>query len=365
MIAPPRWTSLALIALFAAAPSPAASSRPWPDQVPVVDGPWWQIATEDFDAGEWSNKPAPGAPAQREHQEVSDFTIYQAADGTWQLVSAVRQTKFPGNHHFLFRWEATDLTATHWREKGVFWTSATTPDAGYEPGVIYAPHCVRDQGVYSMFHSSADHAWVLTSRDGKTFEQARARDGRYAFFPLGEAGRDLMIFDNRARDGLWYAYFASVDRTRPELEARRWHDVFACTARDLAGPWSERFAVGLATADRPKGNPHRAATFVNAESPVVFFHDGFYFKLEQTHIAASRSPRNFDGAPIVSDLYPDARYPEDWWRGLAPEIIEHAGTLYVAVFQNHGTRPLAAGGIFVARLKWVPRPAVPVDRPSS
>lgn len=66
---------------------------------------------------------------------------------------------------------------------------------------------------------------------------------------------------------------------------------------------------------------------------------------------ASSSPRDFAGAPIVSDLYPDFRYPDDWWSGLASEVVEHDGTFYVALFQNHHERPLAAGGVFLARLK--------------
>lgn len=356
------WSALATgfaIGCGCAAGGLAASPPPLPDMVPIVDGAWWQIASEDFNAGSWSNKPAPGEPVQRVHQEVSDFTIFQAADGTWQLISAVRQTKFPGNHHLFFRWESPSLTAPHWAEKGIFWTTETNPDAPYATGVIYAPHCVRQDDVYYLFHNSDKVALVLTSQDGKNFKQARAHSGSYVFFPTGEAGRDLMIFDNRVRDGLWYAYYAGLDRLRPELEARRWHDVFARTTRDLNGPWSDRFAVGLGTPDRPKGNPHYDATFVNAESPFVIFHDGFYFKLEQTHFVAAPTPRDFVGAAIVSKLYPNSRYPAEWWSGLAPEIVEHNGTLYVALFQNHHERPLAAGGVFLARLKWVPRASAP------
>ncbi len=77
-----------------------------PMVVPVVNSSWWQIANENFDAGIYSNKPGFGEPTLRKHQQVSDFTIYKDANGKWQLISAVRATKFPKGKHFLMRWEA-------------------------------------------------------------------------------------------------------------------------------------------------------------------------------------------------------------------------------------------------------------------
>jgi hypothetical protein len=326
-----------------------------PDEIPVVDGQWWQIATEDYDAGRYSHKPAPGEPVEEGHQEVSDFTIYRAADGTWQLVSAVRQTRFPGEGHLLFRWEGRNLIGQKWQEKGIFWTTATTPQADYTEGVIYAPHCFADDGTYYLFHNSGGTALVLTSRDGKHFVQARDHKGEYVFFPTGEAGRDLMVLDNRARDGLWHCFYTSIDRSRPGLEGRQFSDVFARTAKDLIGPWSAPVAVGLGTPNRPEHIVHSKYDFVNTESQFVIYRRGFYYKFEQMYVVASQDVRDFEGKPVVSNLFPDFRYPQDWWPALAPEVIVDGDQYYIAAFKNHGTRPLEQGGVFVARLKWVPR----------
>jgi hypothetical protein len=326
-----------------------------PTEIPVVVGPWWQIADEDFDAGEFSNKPAPGEEVRKDHQEVSDFTIFRAADGTWQLISAVRQTRFPRGRHLLFRWEGKSLQERHWQPRGVFWTTATTPAAGYAEGVIYAPHAIVHDNTWYLFHNSAGTAMVLTSKDGKQFEQARNVLGEYVWFPTGEAGRDLMVLDNRARDGRWHAFYTGMDRARPELMRRQFHDAYVRTATNLVGLWSERSVVGLGTPNRPEAIVHAKYDFVNTESQFVVHRQGFYFKFEQTHIVASEDPHQFEGKSVVSNLHPEFRYPEQWWPALAPEVVEDGGQHYVAMFRNHGTRPLAAGGVFVARLNWVPR----------
>lgn len=341
---------------YCAVPANAAEPK-LPDEVPVVDGEWWQIATEDYDAGKYSNKPAPGEPVRDEHQELCDFAIYRAADGTWQLVSALRQTSFPGEAHLLFRWESKNLTDEKWQEKGILWTTAMTPEARYTEGVIYAPYCFRVDGTYYMFHNTSGRALVLTSTDGKRFEQAKNDEGNYTFFSTGEAGRDLMVLDNRERDGLWHVFYTSIDRSRPELKGRQFSDVFVRTAKQLRGPWSEPKAVGLGTPNRPENIVHSKYDFVNTESQFVIYHKGFYYKFEQAFVVASADPHDFEGKPIVSNLFPDFKYPEQWCPMLAPEIIEDEGQLYVAMFKNHGKRPLEKGGVFVARLKWVPRAA--------
>ena len=340
--------TLALGGTVACASLPRAQS---PER-PVVDGDWWQIADEDFDAGQYSNRPAPGEQARDEHQEVGDFTIFQASDGTWQLISAVRQMRFRGSRHLLFRWQSRSLTAPHWTPQGVFWTTDAKPDL-YAPGGIYAPHCIRVAGTYYLFHSTADKAVVLTSRDGKRFVPIPSVSGEPALFRLREGGRDLMVVDNRPRDGRWYVFYAGMDRLRPELAPRNFHDVFARTAPHPLGPYSSSRAVGLGTPNRPAASPHAAADFVNAESPFVVYRNGYYYKFEQNFVVASRNIWEFDHQPIVGRLYPDFDYPSQWWPALAPEVVEFDGRYYVAMFRNHKDRPLSQGGIFMARLKWI------------
>jgi hypothetical protein len=350
-----RIVMLALLVLWVCSRAAHAVEHPLPDEVPLVAGPWVHIATEDYDAGAYNNKPAAGEAVKEAHQEVSDFTVYRAADGTWQLVSAVRQTKFPGEGHLFFRWEGKSLTEGPWEEKGILWTTSTTPNAKYMEGVIYAPHCVKEGSRYYMFHNSSGTVQALISDDGKRFEQARDYRGEYVFFDAGEAGRDLMILDHRKQDGLWYCYYTGMDRERRELNDRQHHDVYVRTAKTLTGPWSERHAVGLGTPNRPRDIVHARYDFVNAESQFVIHRDGFYFKFEQTYVVASDDPFDFEGKPIVASLYPNFNYPEDWWPALAPEVIVDGDEYYVAMFRNHKRNPLKEGGVFVAPLNWAPR----------
>ncbi len=328
-----------------------------PEMIPVVSSAWWQIADEDYDAGPWNHKPEPGEQTLRYHQQVSDFTIYQSSDGMWQLVSAVRHTSFPGTAHFLFRWESPSLSQPLWEEKGVLWTTAdSSPEAGYTEGVLFAPHVVRDDdGTFYMFHNSADTAQFLVSEDGIEWEQGKDYQGNYVLFETGEAGRDLMVLDNRAVDGNWIVYYTTIDRDRKALGPRQFTDVVARTAQSLKGPWSEPHIVGMGTPDRPRDIVHSRVDFVNAESPFVVFHEGWYFKFEQTQVAASRDPLRFEGAPLVANLFPFFDYPEDWWPCLAPEVIQDGEDTYIAFFMNHHRHPLQSlkqGGVFLAKLSW-------------
>ena len=334
-----------------------AFAQDLPKQVPVVLTSWWQIADEDYDAGEYSNKPAPGEPTKRTHQEVSDFTIYQAANGKWELISAVRHTKFPGEGHFLMRWEADHITDQHWENKGVFWTTHDFPEsAGYTEGVFYAPYCVKADGKYYLFHNSSGKGYLLVGDDGIHFKSWQNPDGSFPIFDAGDGGRDLMALDNRERDGLWYVYYTHADRNRPELKDRQFSDVYVRTAKTPTGPWSDEHTAGMGTPNRPRSIVHSAADFVNTESQFVIYHDGFYFKFEQGNVVASRDPQDFAGKPVVASMFPNFSYPEQWWPGLAPEIVKDGDKMYIAYFMNHHEHPLGTlkqGGVFVAELGWV------------
>lgn len=328
-----------------------------PSLVPVVKTSWWQIANEDFDAGQYSNKPSPAEPTNRYHQQVSDFTIYKAANGKWQLVSAVRHTNFKGNHHFLMRWEADSITQTDWEEKGIFLTTDDFPaEAGYKPGVIYAPHCFQHNNKYFLFHNSSSSAHLLTSDDGINFNPFDKENSFYQIFDPGFTGRDLMVFDNRIRDGKWYVYYASKDTTNQDLKGRQFTDIYVRSANSLFGPWSRQKQAGMGTPNRPESNPDSKYNFVNAESPFVIYKDGFYYKFEQTNVVASKDPENFEGKPVVASILQDFNSNKDFWPVLAPEIIVDGEKMYIAYFMNHHIHPLKTlkqGGIFVNELSWI------------
>src|SRR5688572_1031435 len=133
----------------------AAQAAP---EKPVLEGSWWRIAAppklERFATGK---------------EQTVDFTIFAAADSTWQLISCIRNTDHPGGKRLLFRWESPNLTDVDWTPKGIFLTSDAA--SGHQEGVLQAPHVVREEGLYWLFFNS-NGARALTSKDGKSFEPA-------------------------------------------------------------------------------------------------------------------------------------------------------------------------------------------------
>lgn len=310
----------------------ASSPAPATPEVPSIEGVPWRIV----------RRPELGPYVSRRAEPV-DFAIWQASDGTWQLVACVRGTTYPGATRLFYRWQASTLEETDWQEQGVFLTSDADP--GYREGLMQAPHVVRDGARFLMYFNS-DGAHVLESRDGKVFTPVRALDGGLRHF---EMGRDVMVFDNRVRDGKVYAYYTAI--TPPLYPTRQSHTIGVRTAPGLLGPWSEQIDLGVNTADNP--DPAEAPyNFINAESPFVLYRNGWYYRWEQLKVFASRDPLRWSGPEITtlairgagtdpaSPAHPRALY--------APELVEHQGRHYVAGYKYRE----AWQGIYMARVAW-------------
>lgn len=281
-------------------------------------------------AGDWRRLAAPPTLEKfaTGKEQTVDFTIFRAKDGTWQLVSCIRNTAHPGAGRLLYRWEAENLTDTDWTPKGIFLTA--DPAMGHGEGKAQAPHCVVENGTWWFFFSSGG-AYALTSTDGKAFTPARTRDGKWKFFDMP---RDLMILDNRARDGKWYAFYTDI---RPgKYPERRNHTVSYRTAPALDGPWSRAATDVGVVSPPPKGY-----VFVYAESPFVLHRMGWFYRLEQLHVLASTSVDAWKGPPVASL---GERNP---YLYLAPEVIVDGDRTYLAAYKDHGK-----AGIFITELRW-------------
>ncbi len=281
-------------------------------EVPRLDGGWWRIAPRGPDVSPYNNLGV---------HMTKDFTIYQAADGTWQLVACIADTTYPGSTRLFYRWESTSLTSADWTPQGIFWTTDMSPP-GYTQGRLQAPHCFRVGNLWYMFHNSGG-AHCLISTDGKNFTQHYDLDGDITFYAMS---RDTMILDNRSVDGLWYAYFLQNGTGGASAY------VAARTAAVLEGPWSGLSAVNAV---------------VNPESPFVMWRNGLYYQWLQMSVWASADPMDFDGEPIIKMT------PGSFDGYYAPEVIEHNGEYFVAGYNNDG--------VWLCRMRWTDPGEILID----
>jgi len=164
--------------------------------VPQIVSDWWTIATNP-DLGEFSSA----------GQQPMDFSIWQAADDSWQLGACVRGTACGGEGRLLWRWQSDSLDNEHWESAGLLLRADT--DVGETLGGLQAPHVVRENGRYHMFYGDWVNICHAVSDNGKDFVRKLQVDGRSAVFSEGGSNntRDPMLF---ARGGTYYIYYTGV-----------------------------------------------------------------------------------------------------------------------------------------------------------
>ena len=301
--------------------APASAQLPVEAKMPVIDGDWWQI-TGMPDLGEWN------AP----NQAPVDFAIWQAADGTWQLWSCVRGTRWPGNTRLLYGWEGPSLTEPGWRPTGIQFTAQ--PELGEIEGGMQAPHVVQYDGRYTMLYGDWANICLATSEDGKDFTKVVQPSGTTALFTEGPGHntRDAMALFTR---GLWHVYYTAY----PYEQGMVW---LRTTADFLTWSDSKPVAFGGQAGTDPWG----------AECPfVVELADGEYYLFRTQRYGDGIEPKTsvyFSTDPTYFGIDQDDRYLVGTLPVAAPEIIEHDGQYYIAALSE------GLEGIKVARLSWTP-----------
>ncbi|MEJ2703612.1 MAG: hypothetical protein P8Z79_14335 [Sedimentisphaerales bacterium] len=288
--------------------------------VPVIDGPWWQVAGNPKDHKYATDK-----------QQPVDFAVWQAADGTWQLWSCIRGTTAGGKGgrtRFFYGWEGQNLTDTDWKPMGI--AMEADPSLGETPGGLQAPHVVKVGDTYHMLYGDWVHICHATSKDGKKFTRVIQPNGKTGMFSEGPKSitRDPMLI---RIDGLWYCYYTALPggrgygfcRTSPDLE--KWS--YSCVVSYGGRVGSDRFQNEC---------PH-----VVEPEPGVFyyFRNQFYGKHARNWVYRSGNPLNFgidDDSKLVRS-----------WHLAAPEVILHEGQYYIAALKDN------LDGIKIAHLKWV------------
>jgi len=293
-------TCVAIVALAAAEAAFAADLI----DVPYVDGPWWQIAPNAPDVGQWSTG----------QENACDFAIVHSTDGNWHCIACIRGTSHYGQRLF-YRWEAERLTDSDWRPCGIFDVPRGKRGKPLEFTSVQAPHPLLQDGKYYLFYNSAA-ARCMISDDGRQWRPHVNADGSQEFFPMG---RDVCVFhdaDNRR----WIAYYCGTVESNGERRGA----MVARIAPSPGGPWSER-----ETAVRIEGNP---------ESPFVIQRGDWYYLWQQMSVYRSDDPLNFDRAELIAHMT-GIWYDGKW----APEGIEDDSQYYIACYGR---------GIHVARLNW-------------
>jgi hypothetical protein len=317
-------TAVALLILFCATCAFSADTI----EVPVLDGDWWKIAEREPDVGEYNN---PGK------HNACDFTIWQAADSTWQMVACIREVNWPGVGARVFhRWEAEKLTDANWKPMGVF---LTPREELHQYASIQAPHCFKYEGKYYFFYnggtapgphipldpanptkgrSRGNSSWCMVSEDGKNFTDIKNTEGSHAFFSMG---RDMMVFHDQDRDR-FIAYFQ--DTKLPGETPDKNGAMYFRTAPKPEGPWSKE-----RTNINNKGNP---------ESPFVIKRGDKYYLWEQMKVFVSDTPEDFSDRPNTK-MTPGPVHGK-----YAPEILLVDDRYYIAGYET---------GIWLCKMKWV------------
>jgi hypothetical protein len=300
--------------------------------VPQIDGRWWQVAGNPMD-----HKYA------AEKQEPVDFAVWQAADGTWQLWSCIRNTTAGGKEgrtRFFYGWEGKNLTDTDWKPRGI--AMEADPSFGETPGGLQAPHVVKVGDMYHLFYGDWVNICHATSKDGKSFTRVTQDSGKTGMFTEGPGNntRDVMLLPH---DGRWFAYYTAYPNRQGMVYVR--------TTEDFK-TWSQSMVVAFG------GQAGTGATQAECPHVVKLAPHEFYLFKTQTYGPQKGSNIRQRGAPQTSVYYSqdptmfginqDERYFVCTLPAAAPEIIYHEGRHYIAAL-NEG----ALDGIRIARLTWV------------
>ncbi|MBW7991236.1 MAG: hypothetical protein FVQ84_14660 [Planctomycetes bacterium] len=322
-----KRAAILLISILAFGINVYGNEESGPVLVPQIFGQWWQVA---------------GSPMEHEYatekQQPVDFAVWQAADGTWQLWSCIRNTTAGGrggDTRFFYRWEGKNLTDIDWKPMGI--AMEGDPSFGEAPGGLQAPHVVKIGKTYHMFYGDWMNICQATSKDGKIFKRLIRDNGRTGMFNegVGEHARDPMILKVGES---YHCYYTAHSMRSPATNHRGVN--YCRTSSDLRN-WSPSKVVaeGSAYAKGPYCAECPYVVYIPESRQYFLFNTQRYGRRQHATVFRSADPLSFginDNSLEVTTL-PVA----------APEIILHNGRYYIASLMP------SLKGIQIARLKWV------------
>jgi hypothetical protein len=323
MLPVPRFmlhTRIAVLWLVCVATTSLAVPPAEPD-IPEITGGWWQIAGNP-DLGEYTS----------EKQQPVDFAIWQAADGTWQLWSCIRNTKCGGQSRLFYRWEGKDLHDPNWQPMGI--AMQADPSLGETAGGLQAPHVIRVGEAFYMFYGDINRICLAKSEDGKKFERVLNKRGEPDLFsgPYHNS-RDPMVI---VVDGLYYCYYMGHAQERKPQSA-----VFCRSSRDLVA-WSEPKMVSGG------GSPTKETDWFGGDSecPFVVGRGELYYLFRNQRYGQKALNTQY-ASPDRMDFGVNAdQYMIGTLSVAAPEIVTDGNKQFMAALLP------SLKGIQVAELTW-------------
>ena len=284
-----------------------------PFHIPVIDGPWWKVASTP-DLGQYNS----------DKQQPVDFGLWQAADGTWQLWSCIRFTSLGGHTRLFYRWEGAAPTDTEWTPKGI--AMMAKPELGEPLGGLQAPHVIKHDDLYWMAYGDWDNQRLATSKDGKTFERLTSAGVIFSEGPKVNTRDPMLLFTK----GKWHCYYTA-------FPARRGY-VYCRTSDDLL-KWSDPVIVSYS--GKAGNNPY-SCECPHVVEPIpgsyFLFRTQLYGPGAQTTVYHSGNPYHFG---IDNDTYYVRQF-----NLCAPEIVTLDGQYYIAALSPD------LDGVRIARLTW-------------
>tara|TARA_R110002074_G_scaffold307471_2_gene478338 strand:- start:19425 stop:20189 length:765 start_codon:yes stop_codon:yes gene_type:complete len=252
-----------------------------------------------------------------------DFSIWQAADQSWQLGACVRKTKSGGHGRLLYRWQSESLANSDWEPSGILLQADSA--FGEAVGGLQTPYVFKHGQRYFMVYGAWSSICLATGSDGKTFARSLNTAHESRLFPDCPDAllRDPMI---TTLGGRHYLYYTRVLDGRGAICAR--------FSTDLVN-WSESYVVS-------RGGSGGTGP-ADAECAFVY-HQGddlLLFRWDErgiTNIYRSNDPLNFG---IDHDGFKVGELPYEVVR-----IVRNGQDFYITSLHDDLT------GIRLARMSW-------------
>jgi len=264
-------------------------------------------------------------------QQPVDFAIWQAADGTWQLWSCIRNTKCGGMTRLFYAWEGRNLTDPDWTPLGIA-LQADSPRFETRAGGLQAPHVVNvplastrsSDGLearatqFYMIYGDWDYLMIQRSHDGKTFERWLYDNGKPAMFTEGEGcnTRDPCLIHIGDK---WHVYYTAY----PKRDGQPTGGVYCRTSTDLR-TWSDSALVARGGLTGTGPTSSECPYVVKVGRYYCLFRTQRYAGPPTTSVYRSTDPMDFG-----IDEQADRKFV-CLLEVAAPELFVHGGQWYIA-----------------------------------